>query len=376
MDNKRPTWAEIDLTAVRNNLRRVKEVIQPGTGVMAVVKANAYGHGMLEVSQVCTEEKVDYLAVATLDEALELRQAGFAVPILVLGYIPDEFAALVVANNIRPTVYEPGFARRLAQTSAEIGIKAKIHVKIDTGMGRIGFTPGPDSVDRIEEIASFPGIELEGIFTHFAEADGLGPGFTMQQLTEFKSFVDSLETRNIIIPVKHCANSAAIFRYPETHFNMVRAGIVLYGLHPSPVMKGEDLGITPAMTLKSRISMVKTLEAGQGVSYGRTHICSRKTRIATVPIGYADGYRRGCSNRAWAVIKGHKAPLLGVVCMDQCMFDISGREDIGEGDEVILFGKDADGVTADNLAVLTDTINYEIVCALSSRVPRMYVYSS
>lgn len=373
MDNKRPTWAEIDLTAVRNNFRRIKEVIKPGTGIMAVVKANAYGHGMLQVSQVCLEEKADYLAVATLDEALELREAGIAVPILVLGHIPDEFAAVVIENEIRPTVYETGFAQKLSGTASKVGRKANIHVKIDTGMGRIGFAPGADTLDEIEAIASLPGIKLEGIFTHFAEADGHSPEFTLQQLNQFKSLIDDLEKRHIVIPVKHCANSAAIFRYPEAHFNMVRAGIVLYGLHPSPLMKGEDLRITPAMTLKSRISMVKTLEAGQGVSYGRTHICSRKTRIATVPIGYADGYRRGFSNRAWAMINGHKAPLLGVVCMDQCMFDISGREDIREGDEVILFGKDADGITADNLAVLTDTINYEIVCALSSRVPRKYV---
>ncbi len=373
MDNKRPTWAEIDLAAIRNNLRCIKKALSPGTRIMAAVKANAYGHGVKEVSRVCLEEMVDFLAVATLDEALELIAEGIAAPIMVLGYVPEQYADIIVSHGIRTAVYDASFARELSKAAQTQGKTARIHIKIDTGMGRIGFAPGSDTTGIIEDIAALPGIEVEGIFTHFTEADSQNDQFTREQFKVFQDFTSDLDERGLHIPIKHCSNSAAIFRYPETHLDMVRVGIILYGLYPSQFMKGMDLGIVPAMTLKSRVSMVKKLSEGHGVSYGRTHMCKQETRVATLPVGYADGYSRSFSNRAWAMIKGHKADSLGVVCMDQCMFDISGREDIVEGDEAILFGKEADGITADDLALIANTINYEIVCLVSSRVPRTYV---
>ncbi len=373
MDNKRPTWAEIDLAAIRNNLHCIKKALSPGTRIIAAVKANAYGHGVKEISRVCLEEMVDILAVATLDEALELRDEGIAAPVMVFGYIPRQYADLIVSHDIRTAVYDASFARSLSTAAQAQGRPAHIHIKIDTGMGRIGFAPVSASIRIIENIAALPGINVEGIFTHFAEADLENDQFTMKQFKAFQDVTRELDERGVYIPLKHCSNSAAIFRYPETHLDMVRAGIMLYGLYPSQFMKSMNLGIVPAMTLKSRVSMVKNLAEGHGVSYGRTHICDRETRVATLPIGYADGYRRSFSNRAWAVINGQRAYSLGVVCMDQCMFEISGREDIAEGDEVILFGRDADGITADDLAMIADTINYEIVCSVSSRVPRTYV---
>ncbi len=373
MDNKRPSWAEIDLTAIRNNLHCIKKALNPGTKIMATVKANAYGHGVKEVSRVCLEEMVDFLAVATLDEALELRAEGIAAPLIVLGYVPRQFSDLMVSNAIRATVYDISLARSLSREAQKQGRTAHIHIKIDTGMGRIGFAPVSDTIRTIENIAALPGIDIEGIFTHFSEADREQEQFTMVQFEAFQDFTRELDERGIYIPLKHCANSAAIFRYPETQLDMVRAGIMLYGLYPSQFMKSMNLGIVPAMTLKSRVSMVKNLAEGHGVSYGRTHICKSGTRVATLPIGYADGYRRDFSNQAWTMIKGQRSNSLGVVCMDQCMFDISGREDIAEGDEAILFGRDADGITADDLAVIANTINYEIVCSVSSRVPRIYV---
>ncbi len=375
MDNKRPTWAEINLAAIRNNLNCIKRALSPHSRIMAVVKANAYGHGMKEISQTCVEEGADFLAVATMDEAMQLIDYGIKASIIVLGYIPKHLAQLVVNHGIRSAVYDLDFARSLSAAAEALGKPAHIHLKIDTGMGRIGFAPVEESIATIvRDIAALPGIDLEGIFTHFAEADSENDQFSMMQYGAFQDFNQELAARGVEIPIKHCANSAAIFRYPQTHLDMVRAGIVLYGLYPSPfIKKSMSLGIIPAMSLKSRVSMVKKLGSGHGVSYGRTHICNRDTWVATIPIGYADGYSRAFSNRAWTMIKGHKAYSLGVVCMDQCMFDISGREDIAEGDEAVLFGTQVDGITADDLALIANTINYEIVCAVSSRVPRIYV---
>jgi alanine racemase len=372
MDNKRPTWAEINLAAIRNNLCCVKKAVGPGVKVMASVKANAYGHGVKEVSRIYLEEGVDFLSVATLDEALELGDVG--VPVMILGYVPPQFADFMVNCSLRAAIFDVSMARALSAASQALGRPAYIHLKIDTGMGRIGFAPGEESIAAIQEIASLPGINMEGIFSHFAEADGEDDDFTMEQLKTFQDFIQELEGRGIKIPLRHCSNSAAIFRYPQTHLDMVRAGIALYGLYPSPYMKKSmDLGIVPAMTLKSRVSMVKKLPQGHGVSYGRTYICDRDTRVATLPVGYADGYSRRFSNQSWIMIKGQRANSLGTICMDQCMFDISGREDITEGEEAVLFGTEADGITADDLAFISNTINYEIVCSVSSRVPRIYV---
>ncbi len=371
MDNKKTAWAEIDLKAIQHNIRSIKNRAA-GAKIMAVVKANAYGHGMLEVTRVCLQEGIDFLGVSNLDEALALREAGVDVPVMVLGYIPGQYAEVAVEKNIRVTVFDWKLADALSQAAVKLDKKAYLHVKVDTGMGRIGFLPEAGSLDIISRIAALPMVCLEGIFTHFVSADAGDKSFTYRQLELFAGIVSSLERQGIFIPLKHCANSAALMEVPESLLNMVRAGIVIYGLYPSPEVKREKLDIIPAMTLKSRVSFVKTLDAGATVSYGRTYRCTRRTRVATVPIGYADGYSRLLSNRAWAVIKGKRVPLIGVVCMDQCMFDVTGIEEVTVGDEVILFGRPEDGVTADDLAEIMGTINYEIVCSVGSRIPRIY----
>lgn len=372
MDNRRPTWAEIDLKAIKHNIGSIREAAA-GARVMAVVKANAYGHGMLEVSRLCLEEGIDYLAVASLDEAMSLRDAGINVPILVLGYIPEEYASTIVANNIRVTIFNLSLARALSRAAVMLSKEAYLHIKIDTGMGRLGFLPDEKTLDIIGEIAALPGIKIEGIFTHFAEADIKDRSFTLEQLDIFKNFLMQLQERKIYIPIKHCSNSAALIEYPEAHFDMVRAGIVLYGLYPSSDVHREKLDIIPAMSFKSKISFIKTLPEGYTISYGRTYCCDKETKVATVPVGYADGYSRLLSNRARAVIRGTRVPLIGNVCMDQCMFDVTGIKDVKEGDEVILFGRPEQGVTADNIAELMGIINYEVICSITSRVPRIYI---
>ncbi|MGS0765433.1 alanine racemase [Syntrophomonas curvata] len=371
MDNHRPTWAEIDLAALRHNLTSVKKSAGDAR-VMAMVKANAYGHGMLEVSKICREEEVDFFGVASLDEALSLALDIDDIPILVMGNIPARDAAAAVAEDIRTTIFTLEAARSLSQAAQRLNRKARLHIKLDTGMGRIGFLPDEESLDQVQEIAALPGVQIEGIFTHFAEADVENSDFTRQQLGVFTEFIRELEDRGIHIPLKHCSNSAALMNFPEAHFNMIRAGIVLYGLYPSPQSRRDKLDIITVMTLKSRVSCVKTLPAGYGISYGRTYCCQQDTRVATVPIGYADGYSRLLSNRVWAVIKGKRVPLVGNVCMDMCMFDVSGVGEVEEGDQIILFGRPEDGVTADDLALAMGTINYEVVSALGSRVPRVF----
>lgn len=372
MDNSLITWAEIDLRAIRSNVAGIKRLISPETQLMAVVKANAYGHGAVEVARVCLQEGATYLGVATPNEALFLREQGINAPILVLGYTPDTLVDLVVENQIETTVFNMDTALALSKAASNSNRSARLHLKIDTGMGRIGFRPDDSSIELIREISLLPGIIVEGIFSHLATADHLDKSFARQQVKVFKSFVSKLEGAGISIPLKHLGNSAAIMEMPEAHFDMVRAGIITYGLYPSSEVDKSKLELMPAMSLKSRVSYVKTISAGQSVSYGRTYISERETTVATVSIGYADGYSRLLSNRGWAMIKGQKAPLIGTVCMDQCMFDVSNIENVEAGDEVILFGKPADGITADDLADIIGTINYEIVCAPSSRVVRTY----
>ncbi|SHG39282.1 alanine racemase [Thermosyntropha lipolytica DSM 11003] len=372
MDNKRPTWAEIDLGAVRHNLRCIREAAGKAQ-IMAVVKANAYGHGMLEICKVCLQEKVEYFGVASLDEALTMRSSGIKNPVLVLGYIPPCYAEVVVKNNISSTVFNLEAARALSAAAVRLGSKARIHLKIDTGMGRLGFFPDEDGLALVKEIACLPGVELEGVFTHLATADTEDKAFAYEQLDKFNRFIKKIEEEGIKIPWQHCSNSAALIDIPEARFNMVRAGITLYGLYPSREVKRDRLKIIPAMRLKSRIVFLKVLPPGYTVSYGRTYRCTSPTKVATVPIGYADGYSRLLSNKAWAVVRGVKVPLIGTVCMDQCMFDVTGVEGVKEGDEVILFGREEDGVTADDLAAIIGTINYEIVSCIGPRVPRVYI---
>lgn len=289
-----------------------------------------------------------------------------------MGPLGAEYAQAAVDWNLRMTVFNSSLARTLSAAAIRSSKFANIHIKIDTGMGRLGFAPDEGAIEEIINISRLPGIKLEGIFTHFASADGVDKSSTLKQIRLFNRLIRELEIQGINIPLKHCSNSAALIDLPEARFNMVRAGIVLYGLYPSPYVS-RDLQLTPAMTLKSRISFLKQLEAGATVSYGSTWQSERDTMVATVPIGYADGYSRLLSNRAYGVVGGQRVPLIGAVCMDQCMFDVTDVAKVKEGDEIILFGKPQDLVTADELAEIEGTINYEIVCAVGSRVPRIYI---
>jgi len=373
MDNIRPTWAEIDLAVIQRNFTQIRSKAGKAR-VMAVVKANAYGHGMREVAGVCAQNGADFFGVATLEEALELNEYGFGIPILVLGYIPAAAAGDVVRYGIRATVFNEKLAVAMNKEAERQGVPGYIHLKMDTGMGRIGFQPGTEALETIRRISRLPGLILEGIYTHFVAADWADKTYTFEQLHRFHLWIAQLEKCGINIPIKHCSNSAGLIDLPETVcLDMVRAGIILYGLYPSAEVKRESLPLTPAMRLKSRIAFIKTMEPGQTVSYGRTYQCDRVLRVATVPIGYADGYSRQLSNRTWGMVRGQKARQIGTICMDQCMFDVTDLEGVQEGDEILLFGRPTDGVTADDLAGIMDTINYEVVCAVSSRVPRVYL---
>lgn len=372
MDNHRSTWAEIDLRAIRSNLHQVQNLLDPATKIMAVVKANAYGHGLLPVAKTCLEAGASYLGVATLDEALELRDHGIEAPILILGQIPYQCAALAIEREIELTVPDGETAVAVAKAAQKVGKPARIHIKLDTGMGRIGFTADDSSVHDILHIAGLQGLDIKGIFSHLATADSKDKSYAKQQIDAFKRYTDRLKQEGLSIPIRHLANSAAIMDLPEAQFEMVRSGIITYGLYPSDEVQKERLSLVPAMRLISRISFLKSIPAGSSVSYGRTFISSKEIRVATVPIGYADGYSRLLSNRAYAVVNHIRVPLIGRVCMDQCMFDVSEVPDVKVGDEIILFGRPEDGVTADHLAAWMDTINYEIVCMPGSRIPRFY----
>ncbi len=374
MGKHKPIWAEIDLHAIKHNIQRIRGILPPGTKLMTVVKANAYGHGIIPISQICQEQGVEALGVARLDEALCLRAAGIELPIIILGYLEGEYAPEVISHDIAVTIIDLETAATFSRLAREQAGNVKVHVKIDTGMGRLGFIPNEESLEAIERISRMPGIELEGILTHFAVADIADKTYTLEQVALFEAFIGELEARGVHFDLKHAANSAAAMEVPVSRYNMVRAGITLYGLQPSPDVNQEILDLIPAMRLKSRVSMVKFLEPGQSVSYGRTFRADKRTRIATIPAGYADGYSRLLSNRVWASIKGVKVPVIGNICMDQCMLDVSALDQVMTGDEVILFGTPQDQITADDLAKILGTINYEIVCKVSARVPRVYLY--
>ncbi len=373
MNSFRPTWAEIDLSAIAHNLGEIRKNLTPPTRLMALLKANAYGHGILDVARLCVREKVDFLGVALLDEAVHLRENGIELPILILGYTDDQDLDVVVHYAFRQTIFDLEKAERLSQIAMDMGQQAYVHIKVDTGMTRTGFMADKAGVDVVERICKLPGLVVEGIFTHFALADSSEQEYTILQMGRFNWFLHSLAQSGIHIPIKHAANSAGISFYPEAHFDMVRAGINVYGLVASPDMPGE-LDLVPAMRLKSRVVSLKEVPPGTPVSYGGDFVTDRPTMIATIPIGYGDGYIRAYGNRAWATVRGRQMPLIGRVCMDYCMFDATDIEGIQVGDEVILFGLGDDGITADDLARLTGSINYEVVCLLNSRVPRVYIH--
>lgn len=370
----RPVWLEIDLSAIAHNLSEIKRVIPSSAKIMAVVKANGYGHGAAAVSRAALENGASSLGVATLGEALQLREMGFTVPILILGYTPPRHAPILVFRRISQTIFNGEQAAALSGAAAALSGKAFVHVKVDTGMGRLGFPPTEDSLAEIASIFSLPNLVVEGIFTHFAAADAADKTHALGQWSRFKEFVGRLERAGMHIPLRHAANSAAIISLPETHLDMVRPGIMLYGQYPSPETDQGRVSLKPAIALKAEVAHVKEVEAGTGLSYGSTYITTRKQRIATLPIGYADGFSRLFSNRGAALIHGRKAPVVGRVCMDQCLLDVTGVEpEVKAGDVAVLLGRQGDAeITADDWARLLSTINYEVVTGFRSRIPKIY----
>lgn len=371
---QRPVWAEINLDNLAHNMREVRRVTDENSLVTAVVKADAYGHGSVVVSDTFLKNGADRLAVATLSEAIELRKAGIKAPILILGYTPDSQHTLAMEYDIIETIYTLESAKVLSQMAVQNNRKVKIHLKVDSGMGRIGFLPNEESIDSIVEICNLPNIEVEGVFTHFAKADEVDKAYTKIQFNRFKWVVERLEERGIDIPIVHCANSAAIIDMPEYDLDMVRGGIIIYGLYPSKEVNSKKVDLKPAMTLKATVSNIKDVSEGFGVSYGQIFKTSRKSKIATIPIGYADGYSRLLTGKATVSIKGKRVPVVGKICMDQCMLDVTDVEDVQIGDEVILFGDGSNNSPhIDEIAEALGTINYEVVCMVSRRVPRVYM---
>jgi len=368
--------AQINLDAVVNNIIVLKNIMAKQSKFMAVVKADAYGHGAVKIAKKALESGADTLGVARLDEAVELRQAGITAPVLVFGYIYPAQAGLVNQLDLTATIYNFNMAKALSQRACDLGIRLNVHLKIDTGMGRVGIIVQKKIVQEIKKIKQLPGIETQGIYTHFAAADHKERAYTIEQLNMFDSLLNDLKKENIEFKVCHAANSAGILEYPDSHYDMVRAGISLYGLYPSNEIDKSRAKLIPAMTLKSIITSVRKVPKGFKVSYGMTHKTDQKTILASVPIGYADGFSRLFSSKGYMLVKGEKAPIVGRVCMDQTIIDVGHIPGVKVEDEVVLIGSQKDKtISADELAQNANTINYEIVSSLTSRVKRVYVDS-
>ena len=374
------TWAEVNLNAICDNFMAIKRQVKKGTKILCVLKADAYGHGATALAEQYEKMGADWFAVSNLEEALQLRNSMITKPILILGYTPANMARVLSTFNISQAVFTKSYAEELSKAALEANCKVNAHVKLDTGMSRIGFIFHDKKRDLgslldIKEISALKGINLEGIFTHFAKSDEGGEGivFTKHQYENFCFAVRYLKENGIDIPLKHCSNSAAILNYKEMNMDMVRAGLILYGFYPSNYNLS-DLNLKPAIQLKTVISQLKTIEKNTAVSYGGKFITKRKTKIATVPIGYADGYLRALSGKAYMLINGQKAEVVGRICMDQLMLDVTDVDNININDEVVVFGKSKDAeITLDEISAMMGTINYEFLCLLSKRIPRIYL---
>lgn len=369
----RDAWAEIDLDAIGKNVQTFRRLLPVETKIMAVVKADGYGHGAYQVALRALKEGVSYLGVAFLEEALELRQKGITAPILILSAIPVRGLSLAVKNHITLTAYREDILEAIIETAETLNEKAIIHIKLDTGMGRIGI----QNVDQLERILtralSHPLIEVEGLFTHFSTADEENAVYFEYQQNKFQSFLDFIKTKNIHIPIIHSSNSAAAMFYPEKSRHMIRLGISLYGQYPSEYMKETGIELFPAFQWKARLSHVKHVPVDTKISYGATFSTRKESIIGTVPIGYADGYNRLLSNKGYVLIKGQRVPIIGRVCMDQFMVDVTDLEDVKPGDEVVLIGKQGlSEISVDEMASWLNTINYEVTCMVSKRITRVY----
>lgn len=371
----RSYYAEIDLDNFRHNIREVKR-LAPGKKILGVIKGDGYGHGAIQLARVLQEENVDYLVVAVVREAIELRNNGFKQPILVLGYTPLEFAEELVSYDITQTVFSYDLAEAISKTAVSMGKTARIHIKLDTGMGRIGFLPNDESIEEIVRISKLNNLILEGVFSHFSCSDETDKQFAHKQLECYGAMLGELEKRGIKFELRHIANSAAIIDMPETYscYEGVRAGIILYGYYPSDEVKVDKINLKPVMSLKTRIVNIKEVDENTPISYGRSFCTKRKSRIATLPLGYADGFTRLLFGKINVIAGGKLAPVVGRICMDQCMIDITDCGPLKVGDEVIVMGENNSiRNNADDYAKAIGTINYEILCMVSRRVPRVYI---
>lgn len=370
----RASRAEIDLTALAGNVASFRRHVRRETEIMAVVKAGGYGHGAGQVATAALGAGATRLGVAYVEEGVQLRQAGLKVPILVMGTPFADQAELFFNHGLTPTVYNEEQALVFSREACRRGTPLNVHVKVDTGMGRIGVFPPREAVELIARLAEVPGLGIEGLFTHFATADEADLSFARQQLTLFQELLSALDKRDLRPPLVHAANSAAAIVLPESWFDLVRVGISLYGCYPSGEMDRKGIILEPVMSLKSRVAHVKNVPAGTTISYGKTHITPQATRVATIPLGYADGYNRLFSNRGEVLIRGKRHPVIGRVCMDQFMVDTGKDPAITRGDEVVIMGRQGgEEISADEIATALQTISYEVLCAVSKRVPRHYL---
>ena len=368
-------YARVDLDAIASNMEHMKQNLNDNTKIMAVIKADGYGHGAVQIAQML--ENIDYIwgyAVATLDEAVVLKSEGMKKPVLVLGCVfPDQYMEML-KYDIRMNVYTEEMAEAISQMAAREGMTAYMHIKLDTGMTRLGFDASQASVESIHRISKMNNVCMEGIFTHFAKADETDKTFTQRQIKDFIWMTDKLKEKGIEFEYEHCANSAAIIDVPEAHFDLVRAGISTFGLYPSEDVNKENVRLKPAMALKSHVAFVKEIEVGTPISYGGSYVSEKPMKIATIPVGYADGYPRNLSNIGYVLIRGRRAPIVGRVCMDQFMVDVTDIDGVSFGDNVTLIGKDGnETITVEDLSALSGRFNYEFICDLGKRIPRVFV---
>ncbi|RUS45353.1 alanine racemase [Cohnella sp. AR92] len=374
----RPTVAEIDLDALEHNVRAFRSRLADGTKLLASVKANAYGHGAVESAKSAIAAGADYLGVAFLDEALQLRQGGVEAPILVLGYTPSEAFGIAREQGITLALYRQDQLDAIEKLSAH-GPKLKAHVKIDTGMGRLGVLPGPEAERFLDRACSLPQLDVEGMFTHYAKADETDKTHSLMQAERFRGVAEYVRRSGLPISIIHAGNSAAGIDLPEQIGQMLRLGIGMYGLYPSDEVRKEEIELQPVLSLKTKIVHVKTVPPGEGISYGGRYVTTRSERVGTIPIGYADGFSRMLTGKAEVLLRGQRVPVLGAICMDQCMISLDAVESssgstVEPGEEVVLIGRQGDKVlTANEVADKLGTINYEVTCMLASRVPRVYM---
>lgn len=378
-------WAEIDLKAIAHNVSELRRITQPESRLMAVVKANGYGHGAIEVAQCALQNGATTLGVARIEEGIRIREAGIQAPILIFGYTLPEQTADLLEHDLKPCIYTAASARQFSATAASLGKKIKVHLKVDTGMGRLGqllqnfksddsTAVNTDAIEETLTIAALDSLELEGICTHFATADSSDKTYAEKQLHLFINYLKRLHQAGLKPSIRHAANSAALIDMPQSHFDMVRPGIAIYGLYPSDDVQKKKISLKPAMTLKARIIHLKQVPAGFKVSYGSTYETQKPTTIATVPVGYADGLNRLLSSCGQMLVHGQRVPIIGRVCMDLTMLDVGGIENVQIGDEVVVFGQQGnETLSVDEMASLLNTINYEIVSTITARVPRVYL---